>query len=228
MNEIWKPCPGFEGLYEVSSQGRVRGVDRYVRGSYGTTRFVPSQQIHLDLNKKRKYIAAALQIQNKKHTKSVHRLIAKAFHPNPNNLPEVNHKDGVRTNNAESNLEWCTRLDNIHHAQAIGLTPTKRPKTQKEKPPVLRGLLPKALELHAQGLTRKAISKQLGFSEWTITKHLKGKPLSTNRYTVRHEVTPALMQQMCTLRLEGKTYAEIARTICKNRIWVYRHMTMLE
>jgi NUMOD4 motif/HNH endonuclease len=222
MNEIWKPCPGFEGRYEVSSQGRVRGVDRYVRAPYGKTRFVPSQQIHLDLNKKRKYIAAALQIQNKKHTKSVHRLVALAFHPNPNNLPEVNHKDGVRTNNSESNLEWCTRPDNISHAQALGLIPIKKVKPPYEKPPVLNGLLPKTLALHAQGLTRKAISEQLGFSEGTIYKHLKGKSNG------RHEVTPEVVQQMCALRLDGKTYAAIASAVNMPAMWVYRQLTALE
>jgi hypothetical protein len=167
-------------------------------------------------------------MENRKHTKSIHRLVALAFHPNPENLPQVNHKDGVRTNNSESNLEWCTRSDNIIHAQALGLIPIKRVKPTYEKPPVMNGLLPKALALHAQGLTRKAISEQLGFSEGTITKHLKGKPLSTSRYTIRHEITPALMQQMCALRLEGKTYAAIASEVNMPAMWVYRQLTALE
>jgi predicted transcriptional regulator len=189
---------------------------------------VPGQQLAVDNTRNRKYLGVSLQLEGRKFTKSIHRLVALAFHPNPNNLPQVNHKDGVRTNNAAPNLEWCTGTDNILHAQALGLIPIKKIKQPHEKPPVLRGLLPKALELHAQGLTRKAISQQLGFSEWTIYKYLKGKATSNNRYTVRHEVTQELMQKMCSLRLEGKSYSAIAKVVGKGTCWVYRQLTALE
>jgi DNA-binding CsgD family transcriptional regulator len=202
MNEIWKPCPGFEGLYEVSSQGRVRGVDRYVRGSYGTTNFIAGRILSTPPRNKRSYPAASLQIQNKKHTKSVHRLVALAFHPNPNNLPEVNHKDGVKTNNKKSNLEWCTRLDNIHHAQTLGLmcTPFKE-------------YIPQALALADQGLTRKEIGARLGFHEATVTIHIPEAPKQLGKRQCQQPPLGGKLEHAKELAALGLTRQEIAKQI---------------
>lgn len=74
------------------------------------------------ITKKRKYLSIR-----------VHRLVAEAFIPNPQGLPFVNHKDGVKTNNAVSNLEWCTALENVHHAFATNLTPKKEKLLSQEQ-----------------------------------------------------------------------------------------------
>lgn len=264
MNEIWKPCPGYEGHYEVSNQGQVRGVDRYVRGSHGTTNFIASKLLAISINKKRRYPTAALQKENRKHTKSVHRLVALAFHPNPNNLPEVNHKDGIKTNNWATNLEWSSRIDNIHHARDTGLmlTPFKEhiPQalelaaqglTRKEigaklgfhwctvahhiqgapthsgmRQPPLGGKLDQAKELAAQGLTRPEIAKALGFSLQSVDKHLRGGPRQPGgRKAII--VTPELNQQMCSMRLEGKYYREIAAATGMELSWVCKYLNAL-
>lgn len=267
MNEIWKPCPGFEGLYEVSNQGQVRGIDRYVRGSYGTTTFVAGQAISTPPRSKRKYTAASLQKEGRKYTKSVHRLVALAFHPNPDNLPQVNHKDGIKTNNWAANLEWSSQIDNIHHAQATGLMPTpfkehiqqalelaSQGLTRKEigeklgfhvrtvishihgapnqlgmrQPykPALGGKLYQAKELAAQGLTRPEISKALGFSFQSIDKHLRGGPRQPGGRKSM-VVTPELSKKMCSMRLEGKYYSEIAATTGLKLSWVYKYLNAL-
>lgn len=62
-------------------------------------------------------------VRNKKYMRYVHRLVAECYIPNPDNLPEVNHKDGDKSNNNVDNLEWCTRIDNARHARKLGLIP---------------------------------------------------------------------------------------------------------
>ena len=108
MIEIWKPVPGYEGLYEVSDQGNVRSLNYRKTGKT----FVMSPGVD-----KKGYKRVSL-VKDKKHTTfQVHRLVASAFIPNPGNLPQVNHKDKNTGNNCVDNLEWCTNSYNIAHAQ---------------------------------------------------------------------------------------------------------------
>jgi hypothetical protein len=97
----WRPIPGHQG-YVVSACGQVKGI----RGNL------------LSLSKE-KYSRVMLQTTRKKYL--VHRLVALAFIPNPNNLPQVNHKDGNKRNNHASNLEWCDAFHNMRHCEALGL-----------------------------------------------------------------------------------------------------------
>ncbi len=107
--EIWKDIEGFEGLYQVSNMGRVRSLDREdMRGHH-----VKGKALSERPNKG--YLGVALYRDGNAKGYPVHRLIAKAFLDNPSNLPEVNHKDEDKTNNATSNLEWCTRRYNCNY-----------------------------------------------------------------------------------------------------------------
>ena len=119
-NEIWKKVQGFEGLYEVSNKGRVRSIDRYVTGKNGKKYFRPGRILSLT-EKENGYLSVSLWKNNKGHSLYVHRLVGKAFIPNPNNLPTINHKDGNKQNNNVSNLEWMTYYDNNEHAIKHGL-----------------------------------------------------------------------------------------------------------
>lgn len=67
-------------------------------------------------------------VKNKRYMRYVHRLVAECYIPNPNNLAEVNHKDGDKANNNASNLEWCTSSENKRHAQKLGLRNNRTPK----------------------------------------------------------------------------------------------------
>ena len=105
--EHWKAITGYEGLYEVSDLGRVKSLNY---NHTGKEKILKPQKtnngyLRVDLCKDGKL----------KHSK-VHRLVAEAFIPNPNNLETVNHKDEVKTNNTVSNLEWMSRVDNKRYS----------------------------------------------------------------------------------------------------------------
>lgn len=106
--EIWKDIDGYNGLYRVSSFGRVLSLERRGVRSNGTF-YHFQQKILKNTYDKKGYCYVSLRKPHEKEVRSsVHRLVAEAFIPNPNNYPCVNHKDEDKTNNRVGNLEWCT------------------------------------------------------------------------------------------------------------------------
>lgn len=111
MNEIWVDIKGFEGYYQVSNCGNIRSLDRVIIQSNGKKITLKGQiivQWHNDLG----YAFVGLRKDKVRKTLRVHRLVATAFIPNPNNYPQVNHKDVNPSNNNVENLEWCTQSYN--------------------------------------------------------------------------------------------------------------------
>ena len=115
---MWKDIEGYEGLYQVSDKGEVRSLDRVERSKGDSVRVRKGRVKKLNINQDG-YYKVTLWKDNRSKTFVVHRLVANAFIPNPNNLPVVNHKDGEKTNNNVSNLEWCTVQENALHATHI-------------------------------------------------------------------------------------------------------------
>ena len=109
--EEWKSIPGYEGLYEVSNLGRVRSVDRYVKYLNGMIHLHKGKVLSPGIRSDG-YLQVSLCCNGKYKTIAVHRLVAQAFIENPDNLPEINHKDEDKTNNSVDNLEWCDRSYN--------------------------------------------------------------------------------------------------------------------
>ena len=110
MAEIWKPIKDYEGLYEISNLGRVKSLPR--NGTIKTEKI-------LTPNMSGRY--ARIGLRDKIKIKySVHRLVAEAFIPNPNNLPQVDHINGDRYDNRVENLRWVTPSENSQHALAVG------------------------------------------------------------------------------------------------------------
>lgn len=125
--EVWRPVVGYEGRYEVSNLGRVKSLESVVSGRLRNIYHSPDR-ILKPIKHRCGYLFVHLVSESKaKNKRLIHRLVAEAFIDNPNNHPQVNHKDENKQNNLvfvdkdgtidfeKSNLEWCTRSYNINH-----------------------------------------------------------------------------------------------------------------
>lgn len=112
MKEIWKDIVGYEGQYQISNLGNVLSLN-----------YMHTRKPHLLKTRKTYdgYNRVNLCMNGKAESVSIHSLVAKAFIPNPDNKPQINHIDGNKDNNCVSNLEWVTGKENIHHAISTGL-----------------------------------------------------------------------------------------------------------
>ena len=130
MQEIWKDIKGYEGLYQVSNLGKVKSLKKEVNFYSGLYKEVKKRKYKeriINLKKtNRGYMNITLYKNGIRKHFNVHRLVADTFILNPNNLPEVNHKDGNKENNCVDNLEWVTRSENMQHSLKTGLFKPKK------------------------------------------------------------------------------------------------------
>ena len=168
MREIWKDIPGFEGLYQVSNHGNILSVKR---NKY--------RKIRKD---KWGYSIVGLNKDGGQKQLFVHRLVAVAFIPNPNNFAEVNHIDGNKANNSVDNLEWCNRYENAHHAFRTGLMPHPL-KPKKETRP--RGM--KLTKIQVKEIRSKYIPGDLVFGCKSLAR-MYGVTPTTIRQIIKQEI----------------------------------------
>lgn len=166
QGEEWRPVVGYEGKYEVSSIGRVRSIRRLVAGG----RYWNNGKLLSPWVTKQGYLVVGLGRTDTGGRSSVHRLVAIAFLPKPRkNQTDINHIDGIKSNNVASNLEWCTRSENTKHAIRLGLF----------KPTVIRGQAvgtsklktSQAIEIRrrAQTESRRALAAEFSVCPQTIS-----------------------------------------------------------
>lgn len=178
MKEEWRDVKGFEGYYQVSNMGQVRSVDRVltVTNKRGTTfeRVQYGKVIIPSVSKKVGYKAIKMSRDGFYKNYTVHRLVAIAFIPNPNELEQVNHIDGNQLNNCINNLEWCTRSENALHAVRIGLKTDWGENSHRAKLTEKQAI--SAIKEYKKGNTSFIkLGKKYGVSEATIRAIVRGK-----------------------------------------------------
>ncbi len=130
--EVWKDIPGYEGLYQASTGGRIKSLQRNCRHSSGIGYRKVREKILCSFIQKNGYVYVTLSKDGKSKTHRLHRIIAMTFLENPYNLAEVNHKDENKQNNSVGNLEWCSNYYNQNYG-----THQKR-NSESSKIPVLQ------------------------------------------------------------------------------------------
>jgi hypothetical protein len=160
----WRRIPGCKGAYKISRSGKVKSVTKTIVTKDGRTvtyygkilKLTPSDNGYLTVKLYGK----------RKRTAAVHVLVATAFVPNPDNLPEVNHKDLDKTNNHYSNLEWTTKVNNIRHGRQLGAFAGRA---------TSRKLVNRVKKLRGQGLLQWQIAKKVKLNQSTVCRMLKGR-----------------------------------------------------
>lgn len=124
--EKWKWIRGYKGKYKVSTHGRVKSVNRILICKNGVVKYRLGRILKQSTVDGYKYVNLGFNIKHR--NKSVHRMVAFTFILNPENKGDVNHKDLNKCNNAITNLEWATRLENVRHAMSNGIQMGRRKK----------------------------------------------------------------------------------------------------
>lgn len=174
INEVWLPIKGFEGSYEVSNLGRVRSLDRVIKRIGGRQRSYHGQDIKPTITNNGYPMIGLYSLDRSVWRTTVHRLVAIAFIDNPDKKSDVNHVDGIKTNNEASNLEWTTTSENISHAFRIGLSAAKKG-VDNSNAKLTPDLIKKAMQLKQSGVSMRAIARMFGVTSTTVRNALSGK-----------------------------------------------------
>lgn len=168
MYEIWKDIKGYEGLYQVSNFGRVKSLKYSTEGKILKGRHTGKG-----------YLSVALFRNSVRKSTCIHRLVAQAFIPNPENKPEVNHIDENKLNNNVSNLEWVTPKENSNHGTRNIRIHQNKAVTYNRKPVVCL----------TNGVTYTSLTeacKTLGVTKSQVCSVLKGKRKTTKGYVFKY------------------------------------------
>jgi len=150
MQEEWRDVVDYEGVYLISNFGNIKRLQKqYVDTFHSGRRRVLPERIVKPWVMKNGYLAFTAHNKNKRKTLYVHREVCKAFIPNPDNLPFINHKDENKLNNNADNLEWCTILyNNTYNGNRKRMVATRKAKGNYKCTESQKKKISKALKLH--------------------------------------------------------------------------------
>ena len=178
--EEWRDVDGYEG-YQVSNFGRVKSFKRYSQG-----------RISKPIVTRTGYLYVSLSKGKNGHPVRLHRIVAKAFLPNPDDKPQINHRDGCKLNNHVDNLEWVTQGENMQHASILGLRPAGenhvRAKFSKSDIIYIRE--------NPNTLTQESLATKFGVAQPVISAIQLGKTYKTTGGKIHKATRPRISKEI--------------------------------
>ena len=166
IEEVWRDITGYEGYYQVSSEGRAKSLERTFIDKIGRERYV-KECILKPVIDRYGYLSVSLYADGKQKKLRVHRLVCEAFHENHDNKPDVNHINENKTDNRAVNLEWCTAKENCNHG-----TRNERSAKKRSKPVGQYTLDGELVKIWPSVMETE---RQAGFSNGNISQAANGK-----------------------------------------------------
>lgn len=182
--EQWKDIESYEGMYQVSNTGRVKSLKRVTQFKGKDYTRTEQEKILTPAKHQKGYLKAQLRKNDKLKAFFIHRLVAQAFIPNPENKATVNHKNGIKTDNNVNNLEWLSNQENMKHAYDTGIRNNDKLHEAKLKP-VAQYM--KSGELVATyGSVKEAVEKNPTFRQGGISSCCLGNYKSSHGYVWKY------------------------------------------
>ena len=187
--EHWKPVSSFGGRYLVSDCGNVISLLRRKKQNHGGTQLIHGKTLSASTNHKG-YLTVHLSYCGYSKRVFVHRLVAEAFIPNPDNKLQVNHIDGNKQNNHVENLEWCTCAENMRHAVQTGLLDITPMISAAHTPGTRKKIARKQMRMVVRddGVIYASVdeaAKENGVTHGAISMNIHGKTKTSNNHTFK-------------------------------------------
>jgi len=182
--EIWKDIEGYEGIYQVSNCGRIKGLQRFASRKSGGSVSV-KETIRKQGNNGHGYAFVPLSSGGVVRNYYVHRLVATAFIPNPERKNTVNHISGIKADNRVENLEWATQSENSQHGFDTGLIVQNRGKDNPGSRPVLQ--FASNGELVAEYVSLQDAFEKTGIHSQNIGCACTGKYMQSGGFTWKYK-----------------------------------------
>lgn len=181
-DEVWVPCPDFEGWYAVSSLGRVKSLERTIRTNDGRRSWLIAERVLARSFTRKGYLAVSLWRSGNAYPREVHRLVCRAFHGEPADGLEAAHLNGDKTDPRASNLAWTSKAENMRMKVSHGTQPNG------ERVVTAKLSTEQALEIFIaahRGENMRQLARDYGVDDKTIRKIKRGEMWATQTLSVR-------------------------------------------